>query len=155
MIPASQQYLYSNTSPFLYIFSVLAISTYSSIPLCMYVRCTCMYVLTLYLFIPIDWSISISLHMYIYTYLSICIYCYLYVSVFFIHTLYLFSSDSRTFPLSSSALLSQLLGNLTLFSPPAFMLLILPEWPWEDTERGRESQKALLPSRLLCLLPAS
>lgn len=152
VIPASQQYLYCNISTFLYILSIfyLYLPTYQFIYLCMYGRCTCMYV-----------SVSISIHtcwlihlyMYVCTHLSIYVYCYMYVSIFFIHTHIISFSfcGLKTFPFLLISFPIAAVGESHLWAT-CFHASHLTNGPWEDTEREVESPAASLTSRLLRLL---
>ena len=132
--------------------SYLYIPTYPFIYLCMYVRCTCMYV-----------SVSISIHScwLIHLYISACMYIHIYIYLLPYVCIYIFHTHShciflllwtKDISLSPHQLSCSSCWGISLFNPPALMLLILPNGPWEDTEREVEGSAAALPSGLLCLL---
>ena len=99
--------------------------------------------LTLYLFIPVDWSISISLHVHVY--IPIYIYLLLFVCIYIFHThshYIFFLLWTKDISLPPHQLSCHSCWGVSLFSPPAFMLLILPNGP---EKLQRERLRVLLP----------
>ena len=134
--------------------SYLYIPTYWFIYLCVYVRCTCMYV-SVSICIHSCWLIHlyISACMYIHIYLYIYLLLYVCIYIFHTHSHYIFFLLwTKDISLSPHQLSCSSCWGISLFNPHAFMLLILPNGPWEGTEREVEGSAAALPSRLLCLL---